>query len=302
MERLSYLLYRSFQGLVAIIPFRIIYLLSDFCAILMQYIIRYRLKTVTENLTKAFPEKGKEDIKRITRLYYKNLCDITLESIKGFNLSTNQLLNRYNCLNPEVSNDYFNEGKDVIFAMSHYGNWEWGTQVASIYFKHNVVSFYKPLSNKYIDAYIQKNRMKHNMNLESIYKTKFIFRSRDEKPKAYFLVSDQSPGKHKKAYWVRFLNQDTACMHGIESYARLFNVPVIYVDVQRVARGYYTIRLEEICSDPQVTSDGEITYKYMKTLEKIVEKKPEDWLWSHRRWKIKNPPDRLLSEKQFNRK
>jgi len=47
------------------------------------------------------------------------------------------------------------------------------------------------------------------------------------------------------------------------------------------------VQLEEICINPSDTLPGEITEKYMRKLETIIKKKPEDWLWAHRRWKFK---------------
>lgn len=257
-------------------------------AYILQYILHYRINVIEENLKRSFPNKSKDEIARIRNNFYKNLSDVMLETLKGYTLSTNALLKRYRCLNPEVANNFYEQGRDLIFAMSHYANWEWGTQVASIYFKHQLISFYKPFSNKLFDDFINKNRLKHDMRLESIYKTKFTFRSPGEKPRAYFMLSDQSPSKHKNAYWTDFLNQETACLHGLEGYARLFDIPIIYVDVQRVKRGYYTTRLEVICDSPKNLHPGQVTGIYMKKLEEILNRKPDDWLWSHRRWKMKN--------------
>jgi len=279
------------QIFVGIIPFRLLYAISDTFSIIIQHIIRYRKRTVHKNLKQSFPNKNDNEIKQITKAYYRNLCDISLESIKGYSLSIDQLLRRYKCLNPEVANEYFDKGQSIIFALSHYANWEWGTQVAGSLFWHDTISFYKPLSNRYIDNYIRKQRETKGMLLCSIYQTKFIFRSEDCIPRAYFLVSDQNPSKASKEYWVEFLNQDTACIHGIESYARLFELPVIYADVQRVDRGCYTVTLEVLCDKPKDTIQGDITRLYMKKLEEIIVKKPEDWLWSHRRWKRKRPAD-----------
>jgi KDO2-lipid IV(A) lauroyltransferase len=197
------------------------------------------------------------------------------------------LLKRYHCVNPELANHYFDKGQSIIIALSHYGNWEWGTQVASNVCKHNVVTFYKPISNKYIDSYIQKLRSHKKMGLLSIYETHRITQKNGEKPKAYFMVSDQCPGNSKKAHWMKFLNQETACFRGIESYARLFNIPVIYLDVQRQSRGYYTVEMQEICKTPSDFPKSGITEAYMKKLEKIIGQKTEYWLWSHRRWKMK---------------
>jgi KDO2-lipid IV(A) lauroyltransferase len=259
------------------------------CAVLMQYIFKYRLKTVSDNLKNAFPQKNSDEIKTITRKFYKYLCDVSLESIKGYSVSNKQLMRRYKILNPDVVNHYYDKGQDIIIAMSHYCNWEWGTQVAGNVYRHKLVSLYKPMSNKYIDNYIYKLRMKQSMELISIYNPMHVFRSKGNKPKAYFFIGDQNPGNIKKVVWIKFLNQDTACLRGIEDFARLFNLPVIYADIQRVKRGYYTVEMEEICNNPSGTSSGELTGRYIRKLETIIIKKPEDWLWSHRRWKLKKP-------------
>ena len=84
---------------------------------------------------------------------------------------------------------------------------------------------------------------------------------------------------------MQFLNQDTACIKGPEIFARRNRLPVVYFDVQRVKKGYYTVYLKVIEDDPINTVSGEITEKYMHTLEQVIIKKPEDFLWSHRRWK-----------------
>ena len=84
---------------------------------------------------------------------------------------------------------------------------------------------------------------------------------------------------------MKFLNQDTACMKGPEFFARRYRMPVVYFDVQRVKKGYYKVTLSVLESDPINTGSGEITENYMQTLEKLIIDKPQDYLWSHRRWK-----------------
>lgn len=296
-KKLEYFLFRLLQIILSVTPFWLLYFFSDACSFIIQYILRYRYKTVYSNLKASFPLKSKKRLRQITRNFYKNLCDIALESIKGYSLNPVTILKRYRCINPEIADKFFESGQDVIIAMSHYGNWEWGTQAAASIFRQKVYAFYKPMSNCYINKFILKKRMNNKMQFISIYDSKFSIRSNHEKPKAYFMVSDQSPGSRKKAYWVKFLNHETACLHGIESYARLFNLPVIFCNVQRVKRGYYTIELKLLCPNPLITCVSEITVLYMRALEKIIIAKPEDWLWSHRRWKMTAPSQVILKSK-----
>ena len=152
MKYIEYIAFRAIKALLSILPFKLLYALSDVCSYLLQYIIQYRLLTINKNLIWSFPIKSRRRLSQITRQYYKYLCDVFFESIKGYSLSTKELQKRYKCLNPEITLPYFENGQNIIIALSHYGNWEWGTQVASSAYKHDVATFYKPMSNKYIDA------------------------------------------------------------------------------------------------------------------------------------------------------
>jgi len=261
------------------------YCFSDFLYFIFFYIIKYRKKVVLLNLHNSFPEKNEKEIQLIAKKFYKHLCDILLEGIKGFKISKKQILKRHRLINPEFLNSYFERGQSVIVATAHYSNWEWGSLSGGLQTKFNLIGFYKPLTNNDIDTLLQNSRAKCGMKLISIFETyKTFVKSKDE-VFAYVLASDQSPSNHKKAYWVDFLHHETACLHGIEKYAKLYNYPVLYIHIYRIKRGYYEIEIKKIIENPSEYKDGEITKLYMEMLEKIIIENPYEWLWSHRRWK-----------------
>ena len=202
-------------------------------------------------------------------------------------MSKKALLKRYKVLNPQIITPYFEQNRSVIAVASHYTNWEWGVLCLSLQFKHKSVGLYKPLSNKYIDNYMVKSRAAWGMNLVSIHETSKNFEQDSSEPSIYYMIADQSPGNVERAYWVDFLNQDTACLHGPENYAKKYNLPVIYGHVNRVKRGFYEVNISLITENPQETEDSEITKAFMKILESNILLKPENWLWSHKRWKKK---------------
>ncbi len=125
------------------------------------------------------------------------------------------------------------------------------------------------------------------MYLVPIWETREAFEESVKNPALFIMAADQNPGKVSKAIWVHFLNRETACIHGPESYARRYNTPLVYFDVQRVKRGYYTLTIRDLYENPSQTETGFVTGLYMQTLEKIIQNKPENWLWSHKRWKRK---------------
>ena len=285
MNRLYYYLFLYFLLLFKNTSFWFLYMVSDMFYFFLFYIMKYRRKVVITNLKESFPEKSEEEIFRIAKGFYRHLCDISVEGVKAFSLREKDILKRYRMLNPEILEPYYNKKESVIAILGHYNNWEWGSLAAGIVFKHKPVGFYKPLSNLYIDDYIQQTRAKKGMLLESVSRTTQTFKRCKKIPSIYIMVADQSPMNLKLAYWVPFLNHDTPVLHGTEKHAVMNNYPLFFADVQKVKRGYYTVKMELLIGDPSTTEPGEITLKFMQRLEKQIKAKPENWLWSHRRWK-----------------
>ena len=288
MQFLGYLFFRISIFLFWLMPFWVLYIHSDFIFFLFYRVFAYRKKVVWKNLKNSFPEKSDQELKKIMKGFYKNLSDITIEGLKGLSMSKKSLLKRYKLVNPEIANQIYEQNKSVIAIASHYCNWEWGVLCLSLQFKHKSVGLYKPMSNKYIDRYMKKTRASWGMNLVSIYETAKYFEKSNSEPSIYIMVADQSPANYQKAYWIDFLNQDTACLHGPENYAKEYDLPVIYGHVERVKRGFYQVSLSNVETNPKEKISGEITQAYMKILEDYILTEPENWLWSHKRWKKKD--------------
>jgi Kdo2-lipid IVA lauroyltransferase/acyltransferase len=285
MSYFGYLIFRLFTLLFTLIPFRGIYLISDFCFYIVFYVVKYRRKVVQSNLKRVFPEKSIHELKTIEKQYFHFMTDLIFESMKGMSISKNGIYKRHKVTNIEVLDDVYKNHQSIIGVPAHYGNWEWGAFSAGIFLKHNAIAFYKPLTNKYIDAYIRKSRAKFNCTLASIKETFETFNEFVPKNSAFIMAADQCPVNMKDCYWVNFLNQDTPCLHGPEKYARLHNLPVYYIDIQPVKRGFYELHISLLAENPSVLPNGEITSRYMAELEKRIKARPQYWLWSHKRWK-----------------
>jgi len=253
--------------------------------LLFYYLIPYRKKVIRTNIEQSFPHLSETGHKRIMKKFYHNLCDILLEGIKGFTITKKNLQKRYIFVNPDLMNNLYEKGQDVVSVGAHYANWEWGIIAAPLKLKHKLYVFYTPLTNKHIDTFMHKNRMKWGAELIASQEVKKALSKKQGKPLSYFFGADQSPYNPKGAHWMKFLNQDTACLKGPEFFARRNRLVVVYFDVQRVKRGYYKVKLKMLEDNPTNTSTGEITEKYMCTLEQRIIEKPENYLWSHRRWK-----------------
>jgi len=271
-----------------IFPFFLIYGISNFLRFLLYSIVGYRRIVIISNLQKVYPHWDKNQLRRMEKLVYNNLADVFIEGIKAFSMTPRQVLRRHKVMNPDVLNQFYRSGRSVIGVTAHYCNWEWGSLSASLQTEFNTVAFYKRIDNPYIDRFVRANRSKFGTTLASISETAKTFEDYKNIPTAFLMAADQRTIRSKldEAYWVNFLGIETPFLHGPEKYARAYNLPVIYIDVQRKRRGFYEIELSVLTDNPSELPEGEITRRYAKKLEEVIHKQPENWLWSHRRWKF----------------
>lgn len=285
MKFLSYIFFRLFYALLSITPFRVVFILSDFVAFLLQYIIGYRKKVIVNNLKNAFPEINKIEHLRIVKKTYQNLSDLLLESIKGLSMSEAALRERHKFLNPELIQSCYDNNQSIILLTGHYNNWEWGILSFNYFLPFKIVGIYKPLSNRHIDKFLNLKRGKAGTILAHLEFTRDYFENYVTQRSLFYMAADQSPSNLKRAQWMTFLNQNTPCIHGPEKYAKKYGLPVVYAHIYRVKRGFYELRLEWICSDRASCDTTDITLKYNKILERDILQNPASWIWSHRRWK-----------------
>lgn len=274
--------------LIALLPFWLLYIKSDFLSFILFYVVKYRKKVVFENLRNAFPEKTEQEIYMIARKYYRNLGDIILEVIKLRLLSKEQLMNRVKVNNAELLDELYHKQKSAMLIMGHCGNWEWASPAITFHTRHKCFGMAKPLSDPFFEKYMMRLRTKFNP--DSIIHFKRFFRMMVENRNnlsAYLMAGDQTPTKSEINYWTTFLNQETAIFLGAEKIAKALDLPIIYMDTQRTGRMRYEVTLSLITDKPKETAEFEITEKHVRLLENAIREHPDNWLWSHRRWKHK---------------
>src|SRR4051812_37288239 len=94
---------------ISLLPFPILYGISNGLYVVFYYGIGYRKKIVLQNIRNSFPEKSEKEHKEICKKFYKHFCDLILESIKTFTISEKQVRKRVVCKNPELINKYYDQ-------------------------------------------------------------------------------------------------------------------------------------------------------------------------------------------------
>lgn len=280
----SKLLYYGLIWPISRLPFFILYRLSDLLFLVMFYLAGYRKKLVLKNLRNAFPQKSEQEIQRIARDFYRHFCDLIVEALKGFSISEKAARERMICKDTSLLQKYADEKRKVLLVAGHYNNWELYANAGALHIPMKLIGIYKKLRDPFMNQQVQLTRAKHGCILVSSKETVKAFEDY-EAPVAIAFGMDQAPVSSSKAYWMTFLNQDTAVLFGSERYAKKYDTPVIYGHIIKLKRGYYEVKYHLLFDKPNDTAYGEITEKMTRFLEQIIIEKPEYWLWTHKRWK-----------------
>ncbi|WP_405210478.1 lysophospholipid acyltransferase family protein [Dokdonia sp. Asnod2-E02] len=297
MKAIVFWLFYPLLWLISILPFKGLYLLSDFCYFVIYKVIGYRKKVVRYNLKTTFPEKSEEELHTIERKFYSHLCDMFLEMIKSMNIKKEDLLERYQFSNKELITKYDKEGQSSLLMMGHYASYEW-IFALQLSMENPGYGVYKKIKHKQFDNLIRKIRSRWNTYLiDSKDTMRFIRKNEsDNKTGCYGFVADQSPRFHRARYWTQFLGHELPFFTGVERIAKEFKLPVFYYGTEKIKRGYYKGSFQLITPDGSQTEDGEIMTNYAAALEAQIRKNPEYYLWTHKRFKLLGKKEEVLSE------
>jgi KDO2-lipid IV(A) lauroyltransferase len=276
--------------LFSLLPWRVMYIISDFVAFLLQRVFKYRLAIVQQNLAIAFPKKTEKERQEIANEFYQQFTDSFIETFKLLSISDKNFDKRFTS-NVEVLNNLYASKQSVQIMAGHFFNWEFANWGAAKYGKYPFIGVYMPLSNPYFNKIILKLRMRYGsiMIPATSFKTQF-HKYATEGSYAMALAADQNPGNPLSAYWLPFFGRLTPFVKGPEKGALLNNTAQVFVHFYRVKRGYYHSEYEVMTTSPNYFKDGQLTALYVKVLEEKIKLKPANYLWSHRRWRYEYDP------------
>jgi KDO2-lipid IV(A) lauroyltransferase len=289
MGTLAYYLVLPILYGISLLPFPLLYLLSDGVFVVLFHGIRYRRSVVRANLRNSFPEKSVRELARIERAFYRWFCDLTLETLKTLTISPQAVVRRVHVEGEQVLRKYHAEGRSIVLVMGHWGNWELAGARFSQLGLHRLNVIYHPLHDRNFNALIIRMRTRLGNGLYPMTDTlKCMLRDRGQVTCTAF-IADQTPPP-ERAYWTTFLNQDTPVYWGTEKIAAKLDLPIVYVGIDRPRRGHYLMRFEELAPHPAGMPEGAISEAHTRRLEQDIRRRPEIWLWTHRRWKHRRPP------------
>ena len=274
----------------SLLPLSVLYMISDIILYpLVYYVARYRLKVVRKNLRNSFPDKSHDELKNIEKKFYHHFADLIVEVVYGYRVGDEEMRERVVFENVDLVEDLASKTHGVIAYLGHMGNWEWLVDLNKRFVNPAMVEYnvYRQLKNPASNKMMLELRSKRGG--ECIEKKqllrKLVALRRSEHPFVVGMLSDQKPSKRSSYVWTQFLNQETAFLDGSEVLAHKFGFSAVYAHIWSPKRGYYRIRFEQITDDPELMQPEEMTKRYAELLEQNIHAQPEQWLWTHNRWK-----------------
>jgi len=290
IKKITYYLLYGFTYLLSLLPFWLLYLLSDGLFILVYHISRYRRKVVWKNLSSSFPEKDEKERRKIERQFYHWFCDFFLETFKLLSMSNEKLLRHLEFRGGEQVEQVFAEGRSVAAVMGHYCNWEWLSAIG-LAFPHYPEAvnglIYHPLRNEPVDCLFIAIRSGHGglcVNKRHVLRHLMEFK-RQKKHILFGYISDQTPKWENIHLWLDFLGHDTPVFTGGERIMRKMDDAVFYLDVERPKRGHYICTFRQISAHAAQEEENAIIHRFFQMLEDNIRREPTYYLWTHNRWK-----------------
>ena len=255
--------------IISLLPFFILYAISDFIAFLMRDVFKYRKEVVLGNLAVAFPEKTAAERKKIARKFYQYFTDTFIECIKAISISKSSLEKR-NTGSYDLINGLIDKGYNINILGGHQFNWEYGSLLYSIHIKIPISAIYMPISNKLVDKIFYDIRTRYGAVFISA--TEFKNQVDDITKKQYILAlgADQNPGNPQNAYWINFFGRPTPFVTGPEKGAIKNNAAVVYVAFKKIKRGHYHFEPILLAENTSNMKEGKLTCLYRDALERAI--------------------------------
>lgn len=243
---------------------------------------------ITTNLSTSLNITQRIDLQKAVSSNYKFLAKIFRQIL--VRPSTRLLQKRLKLLPCPELDHWLKENKSVLITFGHVGNWEWAGSFIGLTYPDQVCALYKKIKSGYINGLMLRRRKTHVNYLIEIGQIAELLRLIRKKPVLVLMIADQNPGSDQGILWARFMGRETAFVNGPETLAVRYHLPVVYLKINSVENGNYTLQCIPVYDGEEKVNNGEITQRFANQLEANIRNNKMEWLWSHKRWKRNRNP------------
>ena len=238
---------------------------------------------IRSNILKALPDFKLNQIEKISKKMWNNYGRILAEYVFIKDFRSTKFQNNIEIKGQEILDNIKNNNEPVIFVSGHFNNFElmaMQLEKSGI----NLAVIYRPLNNKFLNFIMERIRKKYickNQIKKGISGTKQLL-SFFKKKTSIALMIDQRVSQGIKS---NFFKNEALTTTIPAQFVKKFKCKIVPIYIERVK----DINFKLTIHDPLVYSNDEsiesITLDLNHLLEKLILKNPDQWIWSHNRWK-----------------
>lgn len=209
-------------------------------------------------------------------------------------MSDAELARRYVVENPEIIDRLVEAEKSIILLSHHYGNFEWMSTRMDLLFDRRIPTYglYTPIKSSIAEELLHYMRSRRGIRmLPMTGAIKQVIHALKSGSCAFGFLTDQAPSRGQKLHFGPFLDQATASPTVVAKLILRTGAQLLYTDVRKLRRGYYSLKLMEVDASEYAGGGAEqeqaFTDAQLALLSQTIRRDPPFWLWSHRRWKHK---------------
>ena len=240
-------------------------------------------KIIQKNIKRALPDVSSEELNSITQSMWNNYGKIFAEYMFIKNFRLGNLSSKIKVNGQEILEEIKKKKKQVIFISGHLSNFE----LMAMHLEKtgiNIAAIYRPLNNKYLNPYMEQIREKYICKYQikkGIGGMKKLIHLKNKNFSTALMIDQRvSEGILSNLFREKALTTTIPAQ-----LVKKFNIPVVPVYIDRIKGLNFNITIKKPIFISNTQSVKNITDELNLELEKMILKKPENWIWSHNRWK-----------------
>jgi KDO2-lipid IV(A) lauroyltransferase len=286
-DRLEFILFSLFGFIVRLLPLRLAQSFGKTVGSIAYFIAWRRRAIAIDNLTHAFPEKSRNEIKRIARGAFRNYA-ISISEFLWFPRLTPERLRKFvRVQDVDFDGEVYSRGKGIIFLSGHFGNWEVIALAIAHFTGYPITIIVQNQRNKLVNKVINQYRCMWGNSVVSMESSVRVILRQLSQGNCVAMVADQSAPM--EGLYVPFFGRPAATHQGPAIFSLRTGAPIIMGFLIRNENGKYELIQEEVQTQDLCEYNeenvAELTRRHVALLEKYVRMHPDQWLWMHRRWK-----------------
>ena len=240
-------------------------------------------KLIENNIRKAIPNLDSKELKKIVNNMWGNYGRILSEYvfIKDFRDSKSEDIIQVE--GQEILDQIKKDKEPVIFISGHFNNFE----LMAMHIEKsgiNLAAIYRPLNNKFLNFVMEKIRERYICKKQikkGISGTKQLL-SFFKNGTSIALMIDQRVSQGIRS---NFFKHEAYTTTIPAQFVKKFKCKVVPIYIQRIKDVNFKISVSKPLEYSEDESIASITIDLNNLLEKMILKNPEQWIWSHNRWK-----------------